>query len=202
VNRVRFTLFDRYTNSAFDAKPFSITGNPLQKIGTYDERVGGTIGGPLKIPHVYNGSDKTYFFINYQHDIAKNGVNTFSSVPTLAQRNGQFCGKGPVFLPFSTTTTFPTFTCPDGSTGYQIPAADFANNTAVQGLLGFIPLPNQATASGQNYLLQSTIPSNSDVLNTHILHTINSKWNVNGGYNLSSQTPIHAQSGRDARAFS
>lgn len=186
VNRVRFTLFDRYTNSAFDAKPFSITGTPLKQIGAYDDRVGGTIGGPLNIPHIYNGSDKTYFFVNYQHDIAKDPVNTFSRVPTLDEHNGKFCDAGTVFTPFSTTTTFPTFTCPDGSTGYQIPASDFASNPAVQGLLGFIPQPNLSVPSGQNYLLQSTTPFNSDLLNTHVLHTINSKWNVNGGYNLSS----------------
>ena len=187
VNRVRFTLFDRYTNAAFDAKPFSVnTNNPEKKLGFYDERVGGTIGGPLKIPHIYNGSDKTYFFANYQHDIAQNPVNTFSAVPTLDQRNGCF-PAGSVFMPFSTTpvtTTNPI--CPAGDV--QVPV-----NSAATGLLAFIPLPNQSLQagqngpSGQNYLLQANTPSNSDIFNTHILHTINSKWNANGGYNLSSQ---------------
>jgi trimeric autotransporter adhesin len=54
-------------------------------------------------------------------------------------------------------------------------------------LLGFIPTPNLPSATGQNYLLQSTTPLNSDVLSTHILHTINAKFNVNGGYNFNSQ---------------
>ncbi len=182
VNRVRFTLFDRYTNSAFDAKPYSITGAKYPQIGGYDERVGGTVGGPLKIPHIYNGSDKTYFFVNYQHEIARNPVNTFSTVPTAAERGGLFCGGSTIFEPF-TTTPFPSA----GTGCQQIPTSEFAANPAVQGLLSFIPTPNLPSVTGQNYLLQSTTPLNSDILSTHVLHTINAKFNVNGGYNFSSQ---------------
>ncbi|MBZ5695626.1 MAG: TonB-dependent receptor [Acidobacteriia bacterium] len=187
VNRVRFSFFDRYTNSAFNAKPFSITGAQSPKIGSYDERVGGTMGGPMKIPHIYNGSDKTYFILNYQHDIAKNPVSTFSAVPTLDQRNGLFCGST-IFEPFS-TTPFPSA----GTGCQQIPTSDFANNPAVQGLLNIIPKPNLVpnpslpTTTGQNYLLQATTPLNSDVVNFRVLHTINAKFNVNGGYNFNSQ---------------
>jgi hypothetical protein len=180
VNRVRFTLFDRYTNSIFDAKPFSITHTPENQIGAYDERVGGTVGGPLKIPHIYNGSDKTYFFVNYQHEVAKNPVNTFSTVPTASERVGCF-PTGTVFMPFSTAPYTNPGSCGVGDV--QVPI-----NAAAQGLLGFIPLPTPSLAgqTGQNYLLQSTTPLNSDILSTHILHTINSKWNWNGGYNISS----------------
>jgi trimeric autotransporter adhesin len=182
VNRVRFTLFDRYTNSALDAKPYSITGAKYPQIGSYDERVGGTVGGPLKIPHIYNGSDKTYFFVNYQHETAKNPINTFSTVPTAAERGGLFCGGSTIFEPF-TTSPFPSA----GAGCQQIPTSEFATNPAVQGLLSFIPTPNLPSVTGQNYLLQSTTPLNSDILSTHVLHTINAKFNVNGGYNFSSQ---------------
>jgi trimeric autotransporter adhesin len=184
VNRVRFTLFDRYTNSAFDAKPFSITHTPEKQIGAYDERVGGTVGGPLKIPRIYNGSDKTYFFVNYQHEIAKNPVNTFSTVPTAAERAGCF-PSGSVDMPFSTTPYTDPGSCGVGAV--QVPI-----NPAAAGLLAFIPMPNVTATSGvtgglaQNYLLQATTPLNSDILSTHVLHTINSKWNWNAGYNISS----------------
>ena len=48
-------------------------------------------------------------------------------------------------------------------------------------------MPNLPSTTGQNYLLQSTTPLNSDIFSTHVLHTINAKFNVNGGYNFSSQ---------------
>jgi len=57
VNLIRFGFYDRYENSAFDARPYSITGVQSPKVGHYDNRFGANIGGPLKIPHIYNGSD-------------------------------------------------------------------------------------------------------------------------------------------------
>ena len=62
VNRVRFGFYDRYENSAFDARPYSITGAESPKVSHFDNRFGANLGGPLKIPHIYDGSDKTYFF--------------------------------------------------------------------------------------------------------------------------------------------
>jgi Carboxypeptidase regulatory-like domain len=188
ANRIRYSFYDRYENSAFDARPYAITGSPAPKLGHYDERVGGNMGGPLKIPHIYNGADHTYFFLNYQHETVQTAINSFSTVPTADERNGLFCGlKTPIVEPF-TNTPFPSAPCPGSSTmGQQIPTSDFANNPAVQGLLSFFPQPNVPGAITQNYLLQTTTPNNSDRVNGTILHTINSKFNVNASYNLSSQ---------------
>ena len=179
VNRVRFSFYDRYENSAFDAKPYSLTGNQIPKPSHYDERFGGNLGGPLKIPHIYNGSDRTYFFINYQHEIQSSALDTYSTVPTTAERSGDFCGLGvTIYNPFSNFTGPRT---PLGN-GCQIPSI----NSAAAGLLAFYPLPN-LPGTIQNYLLQTTVPINNDILNLHVLHTINSKFSLNGAYNLNSQ---------------
>ncbi len=183
VNRVRFSFYNRLGDSAFDARPYAITGQQSPKLGYYDDQFGVNAGGPLKIPHVYNGSDKTYFFVNYQHETQQSAVNTFSTVPTLDERNGFFCGTT-LYQPFSNPSTlFPTTTdanCP-GGIAQQVPI-----NSAAEGLLGFIPKPN-LPGTVQNYLLQATLPQNNDIVNAHVLHTINSKFNLNGGYNFSSQ---------------
>jgi trimeric autotransporter adhesin len=187
VNQVRFTLFDRYENSAFDARPYSITGVQSPKISHYDERVGGALGGPLKIPHIYNGADRTYFFVNYQHEISQSPVDAFSTVPTMDERNGNFCTSSTPVELFDPTSNISGPRMPLGN-GCQIPTI----NSAAAGLLDFIPLPNVPCPDGvcptvQNYHLQATTPLNADTVNLHVLHTINSKWNANGGYNLSSQ---------------
>jgi len=187
VNRVRFSFYDRYSNSAFNARPFAVNGVASPKVSTYDERVGANMGGPLKIPHIYNGSDHTYFFVNYQHETLRNPISTYSIVPTAAERAGCYIPSSPnnppIFEPF-TTTPFPFNTNPTGCPGgQQIPVSATA-----QGLLGYIPLPNQpATVSGQNYLLSTTTPQNTDIFNVNVLHTINAKWNVNGAYTFNSQ---------------
>jgi trimeric autotransporter adhesin len=179
VNRVRFSFYDRYDNSAFDAKPYSITGNEVPKPSHYDERFGGNLGGPLKIPHIYNGSDKTYFFVNYQHEIQSSALDTYSTVPTAAERTGDFCGQGvTIFNPFS---NFSGPRTPLGN-GCEIPTI----NSAAAGLLAFYPQQN-LPGTVQNYLLQTSVPVNNDILNLHVIHTINSKFSLNGGYNLNSQ---------------
>src|SRR6202789_4505725 len=179
VNRVLFSFYAHYENSVWDAKPYSITGNQVPKPSHYDERFGGNLGGPLKIPHIYNGSDKTFFFINYQHETQSSALDTYSTVPTAAERTGNFCGLGvTLFDPFS---NFSGPRTPLGN-GWQVPTI----NTAAAGLLAFYPMQN-LPGTVQNFLLQTTVPINSDTLNLHVLHTINSKLSLNGGYNLSSQ---------------
>ncbi|MGB6876330.1 MAG: carboxypeptidase regulatory-like domain-containing protein [Candidatus Acidiferrales bacterium] len=183
VNRVRFSFYDRYENSAADAEPFSITGNQFPKISHYDERLGGNLGGPLVIPHIYNGSDKTYFFVNYQHETEKSPIDTFSTVPTLAERGGDFCGLGiTLYNPYSNLSGTRT---PLGTNGCQVPSGMI--DTAAQGLLNYIPMPNVPGQTVQNYLLETTTPENTDLLNIHVLHTINSKFSLNTGYNFNSQ---------------
>ncbi|MGD0957688.1 MAG: TonB-dependent receptor [Candidatus Acidiferrales bacterium] len=181
VNRIRFSFYDSYQNSAFDARPYAITGTPAAKIGHYDERVGGNIGGPLKIPHIYNGSDRTYFLLNYQHETVTNPINTFSTVPTADERNGCFIGTT-IFEPF-TTTPYPSGTSSSCLGGQQIPV----NSISQQILARYIPQPNVPNATTQNYLLQATTPQNTDLVNGTVLHTINAKFNINGRYNFNSQ---------------
>ena len=49
------------------------------------------MGGPVWIPKVYNGKDKTFFFVSYEHYHWNTlGRSQISSVPTLAQRGGDF----------------------------------------------------------------------------------------------------------------
>ena len=180
VNRIRFGITDRYENSLWDARPYSITGQPSAKISHYDERVGANLGGPLKIPHIYNGADKTFFFVNYQREIEKSPVDLFSTVPTQNERSGDFCGTGVTLFDPTSGSTGPRALLNDGC---NIPSGRI--NSAASGLLAFVPLPN-LPGSVQNFHLQATTPLDSDALNVHVLHTLNSKWNLNIGYNLNS----------------
>jgi hypothetical protein len=178
INRVRFSFFDQLQDSAFDARPYAITGEPSPKISHYDDKLGANIGGPLKIPHIYNGSDRTFFFVNFTHESNKSPVDTFSSVPTAAERTGDFTGIGAqLFDPYSNISG------PRTSLGSIIPTADI--NPAAAGVLQYVPLPN-LPGTVQNYQLQTTVPVTTDSVNTHILHTINSKFNLNVGYNFNS----------------
>lgn len=194
VNRMRFGISEHYENSLWDAKPYSITGAVAPKTSFYNEQIGANAGGPLKIPHLYNGSDKTFFFTNYQHKTSQTAVDNISTVPTgplvvngVQQdvRDGNFCGTGvQLYNPYSSMTGARTALGCDLNAG--VLAGTIKNlDGAAQGLLAYIPLPN-LPGTVRNFQLLGSTPFNSDSLNLHVLHTINSKFNLNGGYNFNS----------------
>lgn len=79
-------LFEYVRNGMFNASNFfSSTVDPLKR-----NQFGGTIGGPLEIPHLFN-SKRTFFFVGYQRTILhdkQGGVGSF--LPTQANLNGDF----------------------------------------------------------------------------------------------------------------
>ena len=82
-------------NEAFDANTYfnklkinSTTGLPTPRPKDRYFQMGGSLGGPLWIPHLYNGHDKTFFFINYDYTISPVTGSFTDTVPTAAQRKG------------------------------------------------------------------------------------------------------------------
>lgn len=178
VNRIRISVYDRYDNSVWDARPYSLTEANPAKISHFDERVGVSLGGPLRIPKVYDGRDKTFFFVNYQHERQESPVDTFATVPTIPERGGDFSDRDiELYNPFSSSTG------PRTPLGTAIPPNML--NSAALGLLKYVPEPN-LPGLVDNFHLQTNVPVTSDILNTHVVHTISTKVNMRVGYNFSS----------------
>jgi hypothetical protein len=53
---------------------------------------GASVGGPIMIPKVYDGRNKSFFFFAYERFSLRQAANELVSVPTLAMRNGDFSG--------------------------------------------------------------------------------------------------------------
>ena len=186
INRVRASFYNEYSNSAFNARPYSLTQPDALKIPTWSERIGGNLGGPLLIPHLYNGQDKTFFFVNFDGAWARNAVDQFSTVPTLSERDqpGNFCDRGAqLYVPNPADPT-----APRSSVGCQIPSSLL--NPAALGLLQYIPEPN-LPGLVDNYHLQTRVPTQQDRLNVRVLHTLSPKLNARFMYGFS-QSSNHA----------
>ena len=54
------------------------------------ETFGFSLGGPLVIPHVYRGGNKTSWFASYNLQRGRTGLDSFSTVPTAEEREGDF----------------------------------------------------------------------------------------------------------------
>ena len=95
TNQLHGTLYDYFVNEALDAGvPFTVDpAKPGQHIRTVERRndYGFTIGGPVVLPKLYNGHDKTFLFFNWEQFREFKNINAQSvTVPIQAYRDGDF----------------------------------------------------------------------------------------------------------------
>ncbi len=96
-NKYHGSAFDYFVNEDLNAgDPFSISedGSPGSG-GKYRPRnrrndFGGSLGGPVVIPKVYNGHNKTFWYFNYEQFLETTQYSFIDSVPTTAYRTGDF----------------------------------------------------------------------------------------------------------------
>ncbi len=184
INRPHGSVYYGVGDAALNASPFSITGQPVEKPGYLQNSFGGSVGGPLNIPHIYHGGTKTFYFVNFNGKHGENPFDQFSTVPTLQERQGNFSGidytsgleRGQQVELFNPATNapfldnqipLPTFS----PSGACIPTAGAASCVAL-GLLNYIPLPNLANAGTfQNFHFVTSAISDSDDLNVRVNHS-------------------------------
>jgi hypothetical protein len=170
VNQPHGFLYFQNDNSALDARPYSLTGISTNRADYNQARFGANIGGPLNIPKIFNGGTKWFYFVGWNGSRGSTPFDFFSTVPTLAERNGNFSGAT-----YNNGTPAQIFN-PKTGQQYQfngvLNAIDPATiSPAAQSLLQFIPPPNIATtASGQNFHNVTSGASTSDAVNLRLIH--------------------------------
>jgi hypothetical protein len=87
-------LIDR--NSVFDSAGFfpgnfDSSGKPIPPVDQENEW-GGTIGGPVVLPKLYHGRNKTFFLGSFDIYNKNQGLASFGTVPTAAEKTGDFSG--------------------------------------------------------------------------------------------------------------
>jgi hypothetical protein len=86
TNRYHGVLFEFLRNDVFDARNyFALTRQKLKR-----NQFGGNIGGPLSIPRLYDGKDRTFFFFNFEAQRLRTGLVNNIIVPSNAKRGGNF----------------------------------------------------------------------------------------------------------------
>lgn len=96
TNTYHGTAFEIFRNEDLDAntwfnnffKNHGFPGNdrPVDKKNDY----GGSFGGPVWIPKLYHGHDKTFFFFSFEQFRQKQGATSVSTIPSAAERQGDF----------------------------------------------------------------------------------------------------------------
>src|ERR1700733_5546234 len=90
-NRYHGSIFDYIRNDLFDAEPFNFAAPPAPaKTKLRQNQFGADLSGPISIPHLYNGQDRTFFTLSLEDVRAVTGVISNTIVPTLLERQGNF----------------------------------------------------------------------------------------------------------------
>lgn len=213
TNTYHGTAFDIFQNEVLNANSYfnnlRISDNPTDPVNRANNArntdkkndYGGSVGGPVQIPKLYNGHDKTFAFFSWeQFRQATSGTRT-STVPTLAVRGGDFSSQltstpvkgvfdcngnqvfeGQIFDPGvpDTTTTRNGVLCRTPFPGNVVPAGRFSR--VALNALAFLPTPNVGDANTivNNFVYRSGNP----VLNTN--------YSIRVDQNLSEKSKVFA----------
>jgi hypothetical protein len=129
TNQYHGTLFEFLRNDRLDARNFFIP----RKAAYRQNQFGFAFGGPVVLPKLFNGKDKSFFFLNYEGTRIRQGRTSNAIVASDALRRGDFSSSSaPVRDPL-TGTPFP---------GNVIPASRL--NPATTYFLQFVPSANTA----------------------------------------------------------
>jgi len=198
TNNFHGSLFEYIQNDKLDASIYNFPVKAPKRFNTF----GGSIGGPVTIPKLYNGKDRTFFFFDYEGNRRRTSVPQELLVPTQAERNGNLnslvtaYASGPVMNPF-TGLPYANNTIPAGTCQGCI-------NPVAQALLKYYPLPNanlNVPNPSFNYQTLAPIPSNTDGWDLRVDQSISAKQQVYIRYSWKNISAEQGGSGLLANEF-
>jgi len=90
TNRIHGEAYEYIRNKVLNANNFFNNASGLAVPAFTQNQFGGNFGGPVVIPHLYNGRDKTFFFASYDGFRLRQGLPLLFTVPTMKERAGDF----------------------------------------------------------------------------------------------------------------
>jgi hypothetical protein len=174
-------LYEFVRNDDFNATQYFLPNVPAYKKNDF----GGTIGGPVYIPGLYNkGKQKTFFFFSeeWRRDIVPSGFS-LTTVPSVANRAGNFndiCASSPSDCPINPQTGLPF---PNN----QI-TVNPSDAVTVNALENLIPLPNVGT---NQWLEDPSLPTHWREELFRIDHNVNDKVRASFRYIHDSWSQIY-----------
>ncbi len=185
TNQLHGTGFEFFRNDALDAQTPTPFQSAVKKPVLRQNQFGFVLGGPVYIPKVYDGRNKTFWLANYEGWRIGNGAIIQGIVPTSAELGGDFSATGlPAFdltpgSPCQVALTNPTTAQPclpgdpgtgAGFPGGIIPTSSFSRLATVAVGGGVFPSPTPVCVANpnacgggiNNYQLQTSLPNTTN----------------------------------------
>ena len=180
TNEFHGGLFWYHQNAALNATAYGQTTKP----SLISNDFGVTSGGPVVIPHIYNGRNKTFYFGTYEGLRLPRSETIQDQVPTSAMRTGDFSASGITVTDPTTGAPFPNDVIPSTRI-----------SSVANGFLALYPTPNAGdpnTPHAANYIANRDQSVNSDQFDARIDHYLTSKMSIMGRFtykNIGQASP-------------
>ena len=173
TNQIHGSLFEYLQNDALNANVYNFAEKAPERFNTF----GGSVGGPIVVPHLYNGHNKTFFFFDYEGNRRRTSAAEQYTVPTALDRMGNLSDlastvPGGIVNPYTGKSY----------TNYQITSPLSQSSLAL--LNSYYPLPNASNLGGTlNYQTLVPTPSNTNGFDGRVDQVITSKQQVYARFN-------------------
>ncbi len=204
TNQVHGSAYEFVRNTDFDANRFFSNAAGIRRAVYKQSDFGGSFGGPIYIPKIHNGKDKSFFFFAYEGFRNRVGATAFTtSVPTPEMYKGDFSkwvNAAGAQIPIYDPTT--QVIANDGT----VTRTPFANNQIPQALIdGSAVKALGAFASGGGQLApnNNAAPGTLAYVTNNYLVTKGSqvspinKWSIKGDHLFSAKDRISGYYGYD-----
>ncbi len=148
TNEIHGSFESFYRNQALEANSWTNNRNNLPRPDTRRQFYSAAAGGPVWLPRLFNGRNRTFFFVSFQHENIRTGSTHIGRTLTDLERRGDFSqtlnsqgGRLDIYDPYSTVVTGATATR-QAFAGNRVPAARM--NEAGVAIANVFPLPNQS----------------------------------------------------------
>ena len=191
TNALHGSIFEYLRNSLLDANSYNANVAGIRKPHFQRNQFGYALGGPVLIPHLYNGHNRTFFYSTYE-GLRQSQAGSFTgTVPTALERVGDFSQtrdvNGNLIVIYDPRTTTLDPAAPTGTTRYlrmpfpnNIIPAQYINATGLNILKNY-PLPNQAgqgASSINNFFSNATTASTQNTVHLRVDHRFNDKQSI------------------------
>ena len=191
TNQLHGSLFEFVRNDKFDARNFFDTGKSKLRRNQF----GATLSGPVYLPKIYNGRNRTFFLFSWESYREISGENRLGVIPSELEHNGDFSqtrsGNKPLTIvdPFANNTPFP---------GNIIPANRW--HPVALKLMPWYPMPNRP-GQVNNYAVNANNTNDWNSFLAKIDHRVSDKGTISGRVIWRNSTSTNPFSGSDLGTF-
>jgi len=181
-NAFHGAAFWYHQNKAFDSRAFNQVTLPAKIGNTF----GGTLGGPVVLPKIYDGRNRTFFFFTWESFKFPRQATVTNSVPTELMKNGNFTNEGVAVKDPFTGIPFP---------GNVIPKSRYVD--AANKVIPYYPNPNVGALDrfrGSNFVENRVSNIDSNQFDVRIDQQFSASHAVFGRYSWKHGTGISPNS--------